>query len=83
MISTIIYLYHCCHLYRKGLEKTVFIQIFKYFTINTLQYVNQYGFRVEYSTEVALTELIDRIYLHLNENKLPIAIFIDKSILHY
>ena len=57
-------------------EKTVYTKIFQYFTINIPLYVIQCGLRAEYSTELALTELIDRIYLDLHENRLPIAIFI-------
>ena len=51
--------------------------IFSYFSIS--QAINFYGFRTEYSTEFALNELIDRIYLDLAAKKIPIAIFIDLS----
>ena len=37
------------------------------------------GFRAEYSTELALYELADRIYTDHDEKQLPIAIFIDLS----
>ena len=54
----------------------MFIQ---YFTSNNLFHANQYGFRAEYSTELALSELVDRIYTDLDEKQLPIAILIDLS----
>ena len=58
-------------------ETFVYIQLFQYFTRNNLFHANQYGFRAEYSTELALSELVDRI--DLDEKQLPIAIFIDLS----
>ena len=42
---------------------------FQYFTNNKLLYPSQYGFITEYSTEFALNELIDRIYLDLYAKK--------------
>ena len=63
----------------KIFEKVVYIQLFQYFTSNTLFHANQYGLRAEYSTELALSELVDRIYTDLDEKQLPIAIFIDFS----
>ena len=57
----------------------MYIQLFQYFTSNNLFHANQYGFRAEYSTELALSELVDRIYTDLDEKQLPIAIFIDLS----
>ena len=56
---------------------TTYIQLFQYFTSNNLFHANQYGFRAEYSTELALSELVDRIYTDLDEKQL--AIFIDLS----
>ena len=52
----------------------MYIQLFQYFTSNNLFHANQYGFRDEYSTELALSELVDRIYTDLDD-----AIFIDLS----
>ena len=57
----------------------MYIQLFQYFTSNNLFHANQYGFRAEYFTELALSELVDRIYTDLDEKQLPIAIFIDLS----
>ena len=59
----------------------MYIQLFQYFTSNNLFHANQYGFRAEYSTELALSELVDRIYrpTDLDEKQLPIAICIDLS----
>ena len=38
----------------------MYIQLFQYFTSNNLFHANQYGFRAEYSTELALSELVDK-----------------------
>ena len=73
--SIIIGPYHCYLLYPKYLKK----QLFQYITVNSLLHANQYGFRAKYSTELALIELVDRIYSQLDENKVPIAIFMDLS----
>ena len=53
-----------------------------YFNISPaiMFHANQYGFRAEYSTELALSELVDRIYTDLDEKQLPIAIFIYRFI---
>ena len=63
----------------KVFEKTIYTQLFQYLTVNSLLHANQYGFRAKYSTELALIELIDRIYSQLDEKKVPIAIFMDLS----
>ncbi len=52
--------------------------MFQYLTVNSLLHANQYGFRAKYSTELALIELVDRIYSQLDE-KIPMAIFMDLS----
>ena len=51
-------------------EKVVYIQLFQYFTSNNLFHANQYGFRAEYSTELALSELVDRIQILMKNNYL-------------
>ena len=42
--------------------------LFQYL-VNSLLHTNQYGFRANYSTELALNELIDRIFSQLDEKK--------------
>ena len=50
-------------------KKTIYTQLFQYLTLNSLLRANQYGFRAKYSTELALIELVDRIYSQLDETK--------------
>ena len=41
--------------------------------------MHQYGFRDQYSTELAALELTDRITTHLDNRKIPLALFLDLS----
>ena len=59
----------------KVFEKAIYSQLFQYLTVNSLLH----GFRAKYSTELALNEMVDRIHSQLDENKIPIAIFMDLS----
>ena len=63
----------------KVFEKVAFIQVYEYFTKNKLFYESQYGFRTLHSTELAALELTDQIFRHLDQKKLPLAIFLDLS----
>ena len=63
----------------KIFEKVVFIQVYDYFVENKLLYDSQYGFRKRHSTELAALEFIDKIATHLDQGKLPLAIFLDLS----
>ena len=55
------------------------LTLYKYYFYKCKNNVSQYGFRAEYSTELALPELMDRIDLDLDENRLPIAILVNLS----
>ena len=63
----------------KVFEKIVYKQIYNYFQTNKLFYIHQYGFRDQHSTELAALELTDRITNHMDNRKIPIAIFLDLS----
>ena len=63
----------------KVFERVVHTQLFQYFTDNALFYNHQYGFRKNHSTETAVLELIDRLKANLDENKIPVAVFLDLS----
>ena len=60
-------------------ERVIHLQLTHYFEDNTLLTKSQYGYRSGHSTELASLELTDRIYKHLENNEVPIAIFIDLS----
>ena len=63
----------------KVLERIMNNQLLMYFTNTKLLSDNQYGFRPHHSTEYAAVEIVDRITTQLDNNKLPISIFVDLS----
>ena len=50
----------------KLFEKVVYNQLYDYFTKNKLFHDNQYGFKTKHSTELAVTESIDRVLLNID-----------------
>ena len=55
---------------------------FKYMTTFVLInffYENQYGSRKCHSTELAALELVDRLFKHLDDGKIPVSVFLDLS----
>ena len=65
--------------FSKIFEKAVFIQLCDYFNKNNLLYKSQYGFCTLHSTQLASLEIIDIISKDLDNEKLPIGVFLDLS----
>jgi len=63
----------------KVFEKAVYLQLYDYLTKNNLLYKSQYGFRTLHSTETASLEIIDIITKNLDDDKIPLGIFLDLS----
>ena len=63
----------------KIIEKVIYKQLYNYFNSNNLFYQSQYGFRSNHSTELAALELLDRIVTKLDNNEIPINIYLDLS----
>jgi len=63
----------------KVFEKIMFNQMFEYFSQLNIFYNGQYGFRKFHSTELATLELVDRITYAMDQNLLPINIYLDLS----
>ena len=63
----------------KVIETTIYNQLSLYFESNTLFSDSQYGFRPTHSTEQATLELTDRITSAMDNNEVPIGIFLDLS----
>ena len=63
----------------KLFEKVVYNQLYDYFTKNKLFHDNQYGFRTKHSTELAVTELVDRVLLNVDNKQVLFAVFMDLS----
>ena len=57
----------------------VYNQLNEYFTKTKLFHENQYGFRIKYSTELAVTELTDRMVINIDNKNLPFAIVMNLS----
>ena len=63
----------------KVIEKIIYTQLSLYFESNKLFSDSQYGFRPNRSTEQATLELTDRIISAMDNNDVPIGIFLDLS----
>ena len=63
----------------KVLERIMYNQIYNHFTELKLFFDSQYGFRTRHSTELAALELIDRIVVKMDQNKIPLNIYLDLS----
>ena len=63
----------------KILEKIIYDQLSCYLNDSKLLFDNQYVFRSMHSTEYAALELIDRIITQMDNNELPINIYLDLS----
>ena len=55
--------------------------LYDYFTKNKLCHDNQYGFRKKHSSELAVTELLDRVLLSIDKKQVQasFAVFMDLS----
>ena len=63
--------------FSKILEKVVYNQLYSYFIKNMILCENQYGFRKNYSTELAILEFQNRILNCYNSNNNCIGLFLD------
>ena len=63
----------------KIFERIAFNQLYEYFISNDLLFDGQYGFRDKHSTELAPSELIDRLRNEIDNKKVPLSIFLDLS----
>ena len=64
-------------LFSKILEHLVYNRVLSFIQKHNILYSNQFGFRKNYSTNMALIMLIDKIMSHINNGDLVIGIFID------
>ena len=63
----------------KVFERVMHNQLYNYFDLNNLFYINQYGFRKQHSTELAALDLLDRIACAVDHKNVPLSIFLDLS----
>ena len=65
--------------FSKILERIMYNRLYDYFTVNSILFNKQFGFRAGHSTEHALLELIDQICDSFNDKNYFLGIFIDLS----
>jgi len=63
----------------KVAERVMHNQLHNHFDKLKLYYNSQYGFRKQHSTELATLELIDKITTSMDNNEVPINIYLDLS----
>jgi len=63
----------------KVLEKVISSQLIEYFEANNLLPISQYAYRKGHSTEHATLEFVDRLMNMLEQDKIPLSIYIDLS----
>ena len=63
----------------KIFEKIMHSRIYNYFANNKLFYNSQYGFRPNHSTDLAALELVDHLITQLDNNKVPLNVYLDLS----
>ena len=63
----------------KVIEKIMHSQIYKFFVENDYFYQSQYGFRPQHSTDLATLELVDHLITQMDENKVPLNVYLDLS----
>ena len=61
----------------KILERAIYDRLSDYLESNDLITTSQFGFRMRYNTELAVTIFTDRICLAMDQGKLTGAVFID------
>ena len=54
-------------------------RFYKFLSKNDILYEQEYGFRENYSTELALVDLTDRIAHAIDNKKVTVGVFIDLS----
>ena len=59
----------------KVFEKAAYAQMYDYFQRNSLFHRSQYGFRSLHSTELAATELVDKILEFFDRGKIVLSLF--------
>ena len=63
----------------KVFERIVFDQLYNYFTTNGLLFNSQNGFLKHHSTELAPSELMDKIRREIDQSKTPFSVYLDLS----
>ena len=65
--------------FSKIYEKVMYKRLFGYFVENKFLVDNQFGFRKQYSTSMAILRLVDQIATEIDKGNLTMGVFIDLS----
>jgi len=64
-------------IFDKLLEKIVYTRLFSFLSSNNILYEYQFGFRKFHSTSMALIDVVDNIFEHLDNRDIGVSIRID------
>ena len=64
-------------IFDKIMEKLMYNRLYSYLNNKKFFYSYQFGFRKKYSTTLALIEVIDNIYSHIDKHEFTIGIYLD------
>ena len=64
-------------IFDKLLEKLMYSRLYNHLQQHKLLYEYQFGFRVNYSTSLALIEVLDKIYDNLDDGKIVCGVYLD------
>ena len=65
------------NIFDKLLEKVMYNRLYNHLQANNVLYDFQFGFGKHYSTTLALVDVVDKIYKHLDDGKLGVGIYLD------
>jgi hypothetical protein len=65
--------------FSKFLERVIYNRMLKYLNKNSILSENQYGFRKNHSTSLALVDLYDKISLAIDQKEFAVGVFLDLS----
>ena len=65
--------------FSKILERVMYNRLYKYLTDQKILHLQQFGFQKGYSTEHAIAQLVDQIYVSFENDNYTVGIFADLS----
>ena len=65
--------------FSKILEKLVYNRMLQHLNKHNILYEHQYGFRKNHSTDMALLQLVEKVYTSFNNKEFALGIFLDLS----
>ena len=63
--------------FSKLLEKVMYNRLYSFLQTNNILYQYQFGFRENHSTTLALLDVVDQIYAHLDKHESVVGVYLD------